>query len=164
MRRGIVLLLAATASVPGCAGAARDGLPIAPHLDHDSGVKMQAALFGRLAIRNACLVVLAPDRRDRVAFTPVWDEGAEVGRDGRGIFVRDRASGAIIRPGDRVTGGGGVIANDPPPSNGRSLDRAAEVHDRAWLNRRVTPDLPPACGGVYATFHSFRVMDPGEAR
>ncbi|KQN93443.1 hypothetical protein ASE95_00305 [Sphingomonas sp. Leaf231] len=49
-------------------------LPIAAHLDHDDGVMMQAGLFGRLAIRNNCLVLLSltPERgRPALAFTPI---------------------------------------------------------------------------------------------
>jgi hypothetical protein len=163
MRRGLLWPLAAAAMVGGCTRVDQN-LPIAPHLDHEDGVRTQAALFGRLAIRNKCLVLLALDGRGEVAFTPIWHEEAEVGRDGRGIVVRDRSSGAVIRPGDRVIGGGGFIASDPAPSNERSFDDHAEVRDHAWLNRRVSPDLPPACGGHYATFYSFRVMDPRAPR
>lgn len=138
-------------------------LPIAPHLDHDDGVMMQAGLHGRLAIRHNCLVVLQPDN-GKTAFTPIWNDAADIGRDERGIYVRDRASGAVIRPGDRVAGGGGFIASDPPQATSNTFDPPAEIRDRAWVNRDVSPDLPPACDGAYATFHSFRVMAPGEAQ
>lgn len=161
MRR-ILAALAVLTIVPSCSVADPD-LPIAPHLDHDEGVMMQAELFGRLAVRHTCLVVLSltPDEeRPTVAFTPIWNHDAEVGRDTRGIYVRSRSSGAIIRPGDRVSGGGGFIASDPPYPNDRDMDPNPEVRDRAWVNRRVTPDLPPACGGDYATFHSFEVLGP----
>jgi hypothetical protein len=128
---------------------------------------MTAQLFGKLAVRHNCLALDVLRRQAGDDDTPtflVWQPEAHIGRDARGIYVRDDMTGAVIRPGDRVVGGGGGIGSDMPSARGGqdfAADKPGNVpRDRAWVNAQVTPDLPPACRGHYVAFHSFRVMPP----
>ena len=163
-----VLLALAVAACTASPETSRQDLPVFPRYDRDSGIRMTAMLFGRLVVRHTCLAldVLRPqDGDDDTPTYLVWQPEARIGRDARGIYVRDDSTGAVIRPGERVIGGCGGIASDMPPAgNGRDFEADPPGYvprDRKWVNTQVTPDLPPACRGNYVAFHGFRVLPPG---
>lgn len=67
---------------------------------------LTAIVGGTLRIEHGC-VLLESARGDRSL--PVFHHGAEIGRDRRGVFVRDRTQGWLLRDGDRFVGGGGQL-------------------------------------------------------
>ena len=169
--RPVALALLLILSMSACSSSpkpARSDLPVFPRYDRDSGIRMTAQLFGRLVVRHGCLALDVLRRQgadDDVPTFLIWQPEAHIGRDSRGIYVRDDRTGSVIRPGDRVIGGGGGIGSDVPPSGGGQDFNAAKAdpvrRDRTWINKQVTPDLPPACSGNYVAFHGFRVMPVG---
>lgn len=150
----------------------QDGVPLLPQFDVESDIRMTGLLFGRLAVRSGCLMILPPKRQNdagAAGVIPIWPKEASVGRDAQGVYVRDDISGIVIRPGDRISGGGGFIASSTPPPKDGGLGRTASpaagdevVRDRAWLNRQITPNLPASCAGDYATFYDFRLTPKGD--
>lgn len=166
----IAMLALPIAACSGTSETARRDLPVFPRYDNDSGIRMTALLFGKLVVRHGCLAldILRPQGHDNdVPTFLIWQREAGISRDARGIYVHDDETGAMIRPGDRVIGGGGGIGSDMPPA-GDGYDFGAGKpgcvsRNRTWVNTQVTPDLPPACSGNYVAFHGFHVM-PSDMR
>jgi hypothetical protein len=69
-------------------------------------VVLNAAIDGRLRIDADCVRFEA---RDGQLKTPVFADGTRIGRDARGVYVRDGANGHTLRNGDRFHAGGGAL-------------------------------------------------------
>jgi len=116
---------------------------------------MAAGLFGRLVLVNGCLALVPPDGVDaRPPTYLIFHQDAVIDRDAHGLYLREEGSGSAIRVGEPVSGGGGFLSPALEASAGPERDA-----QRAWLNARVTPNLPSRCRGPYASFHSFRAWD-----
>lgn len=103
-----------------------------------------ARLGGTIGIYATCIVLIEDDGHRSV---PIWTAAARLERDGEGWLIRDLTSGEVLRPGDRVVGGGGVL-----------IGRDGSGWSRSQVNAVVDPDIPENCGGGVVSFHSFHSL------
>lgn len=119
----LTALAACMATLVACSAPAAAPVPALPAFPaykpsppESERIYMMAAIRGRLVQRGRCLGI-APFQGGRFT-TIIWPETAVLGRDPRGLYVIDRPSGAVLRPGDRFIGGGGEL----PPASADNID------------------------------------------
>ena len=98
-----------------------------PHAGTEQ-VMLTAAFRGEPIVERGCVKVRSPGSSS--ATTVLWYQGAELGRDAQGLFLRDQRSSRMVRFNEPANFGGGSA-----PS---------EYVERAY------PEVARRCGGPYA--------------
>ncbi|RDZ26167.1 hypothetical protein [Lysobacter silvisoli] len=122
----IGLLLAA------CAGTAEHQTPL-PYLPREAppppgtvGIALTAGYVGRLLVERGCVKLDGGRRRT----TMLWTPGTTIGRDARGLFLRESHAGGVVRFGAKIHIGGGELPEQ--------------------FVARAYPEVVQRCGGPYA--------------
>jgi len=136
----VLSTLTACTSLPRDAQSAAGPLPYIAVREPVAGgeIQLTAAIEGNLRIDDICVRFEARDGR---MMTPVFAPGTTIGRDRRGVYVRDGETAHALHDGDRFRGGGGAL-----------------TPDTIRIVRPSTGPVPRACVGP------FLILNPGFRR